>query len=53
MSTCLAHPEPGLRTMTLRDGTRIATRPIQAADAPALQQFHHRLSRQAIYSRFF
>lgn len=53
MGTCIAHLEPCLPSITLLDGTRLPTRLIRAEDDRALQQFHSRLSQQAIYCRFF
>lgn len=40
-------------TLTLRDGRVIHMRPIHSDDAPRLQDFHHRLSHQSLYFRFF
>jgi RimJ/RimL family protein N-acetyltransferase len=40
-------------TIELIDGTMVSFRPILPADAPALQRFHARLSKQSIYLRFF
>jgi GNAT superfamily N-acetyltransferase len=41
------------RDAPLRDGSTIHLRPIRPDDAPKLQQFHGRLSRDSIFMRFF
>ena len=37
----------------LADGRPVHLRPIHADDGPALQEFHHRLSAQSVYFRYF
>jgi GNAT superfamily N-acetyltransferase len=41
------------RETTLRDGSVVSIRPIVPDDAPRLQEFHARLSRDTAYQRFF
>jgi RimJ/RimL family protein N-acetyltransferase len=42
-----------LAPIWLRDGTRVDLHPMEAADADALVRFHHRLSSETTYLRFF
>ncbi len=43
---------PAPETLTLRDGTHLALRPIRPDDAPRLQALHSRLSTETIFLRF-
>jgi acetyltransferase len=47
------YPELFAGRATLRDGVEVMVRPIRAEDEPAVVDFHHRLSEQSVYSRFF
>jgi acetyltransferase len=47
------YPEHLVGTAILRDGVEVMVRPIRAEDEPAVVDFHHRLSEQSVYSRFF
>ncbi|MCS7056735.1 MAG: bifunctional acetate--CoA ligase family protein/GNAT family N-acetyltransferase [Thermoflexales bacterium] len=38
---------------TLRDGTPVTIRPIRPEDEPLLVEFHHTLSEQTVYQRYF
>lgn len=51
----LTPPDSAVRIagpLTLRDGTRLYQRAIRPDDAPRLQAFHTRLSRNAVFYRF-
>jgi hypothetical protein len=45
-------PPPPDLVLTLPGGTTVRVRPIQPADAAALQRFHSRLSETTVYHRF-
>ena len=48
-----AYPTHWEADVVLADGRPVHLRPILADDGPALQDFHHRLSAQSVYFRFF
>jgi len=48
-----AYPAELERDVPLRDGGTVHLRPIRPDDAPRLQAFHGRLSRDSIFYRFF
>jgi RimJ/RimL family protein N-acetyltransferase len=55
-SVCMvegAYPVDLERDVPLRDGGSVHLRPIRPDDAPRLQAFHGRLSRDSIFMRFF
>jgi acyl-CoA synthetase (NDP forming)/RimJ/RimL family protein N-acetyltransferase len=47
-----AYPESWVTDVVLRDGRTVHVRPITAADAVALDEFHERQSPESIYFRF-
>ena len=47
------YPEAWEADVVLRDGRPVHIRPIRPDDAPALQRFHHGLSSQTVYFRYF
>ena len=48
-----AYPNHWEADVVLADGRPVHLRPILPDDGPALQDFHHRLSAQSVYFRFF
>lgn len=46
------HNPDWIETVTLRDGSEVALRPVQPDDAPRLRALFHRLSPESIYLRF-
>lgn len=49
----MPYPEELRETVTLKSGRTVEVRPIRGEDAPALVQFHSRLSEQSIRFRYF
>jgi acetyltransferase len=47
------YPSTYISTLTLTDGTPITVRPIRPDDEPMMVQFHHALSEESIYFRYF
>ena len=47
------YPEGWEADVVLRDGRPVHIRPIRPDDGPALQRFHHGLSAQTVYFRYF
>ncbi|HZP36327.1 MAG TPA: GNAT family N-acetyltransferase [Methylomirabilota bacterium] len=47
------YPDPLVRDVALRDGTRIHLRPVRPDDQERLIAFHDRLSEETVYQRFF
>ncbi|HIK43291.1 MAG TPA: bifunctional acetate--CoA ligase family protein/GNAT family N-acetyltransferase [Leptolyngbyaceae cyanobacterium M65_K2018_010] len=47
------YPSQYVRSWHLRDGTPITLRPIRPEDEPLLVKFHHTLSEESIYFRYF
>lgn len=48
-----AYPSHWEADVVLRDGSTMQIRPIQPADAPALQEMHLKQSKQSVHFRFF
>jgi RimJ/RimL family protein N-acetyltransferase len=48
-----AEPARAPSTVTLVDGTEVGLHPMSSTDADALVRFHHTLSRETTYLRFF
>jgi RimJ/RimL family protein N-acetyltransferase len=49
----VSYPDELEHEVVLRDGARLAIRPIRPEDAPRLMEFHERLSHHTAYQRFF
>lgn len=47
------YPSQYVTTSSLRDGSPVTLRPIRPEDEPLLVQFHHTLSEESIYFRYF
>ena len=47
------YPSQYVTTSSLRDGSPVTLRPIRPEDEPLLVQFHHSLSEESIYFRYF
>lgn len=47
------YPVQYVRSHTLRDGTPVTIRPIRPEDEPLIARFHHTLSDQSVYLRYF
>ncbi len=47
------YPSQYVTTSNLRDGSPVTLRPIRPEDEPLLVQFHHTLSEESIYFRYF
>jgi GNAT superfamily N-acetyltransferase len=51
--TAIADRHAGSAVVQLADGGTVLVRPLLPADGPALADFHHRLSEESRYHRFF
>jgi acetyltransferase len=47
------YPTQYVAPWTMKDGTAVIIRPIRPEDEPLLVQFHHTLSEQSVYMRYF
>jgi acetyltransferase len=47
------YPSQYVRPWQLRDGTPVVLRPIRPEDEPLIVQFHHSLSEESVYFRYF
>lgn len=47
------YPTQYVKTWQLKDGTPVIIRPIRPEDEPLLVQFHHQLSEQSVFFRYF
>jgi acetyltransferase len=47
------YPTQYITSCKLKDGTEVGVRPIRPEDEPLIVRFHHQLSEQSVYFRFF
>jgi acetyltransferase len=47
------YPTQYVEPWTMKDGTEITIRPIRPEDEPLVVEFHHKLSEQSVYMRYF
>jgi acetyltransferase len=47
------YPSQYMSTITLHDGSQLLVRPIRPEDEPLMVDFHHTLSEQSVYQRYF
>jgi len=47
------YPSQYIKAWQLRDGTPVTLRPIRPEDEPLIVQFHHSLSEESVYFRYF
>jgi acetyltransferase len=47
------YPSQYVSPWTMKDGTEVTLRPIRPEDEPLLVEFHHKLSEESVYMRYF